>query len=197
MGVQVLRVPTCASLANPVVGLPGGSPDPLPVPRVRKLLLSLSPAPRQALSQVYFLSPEPDPGGEVAGGDSPGCNGTGHASPAGDIHPGLCGVTARKGEENLTLMCQRLSPHCCPEESSPWRCGAGMGRGSPGSDVHPQLIQNSSRAQPLLGVGGVGVPLPAWAVGSGDTVDTGGDTLQCPGFLLSKQLAWQWAQSCC
>lgn len=69
-----------------------------------------------------------------------------------------------------------LSPHSCPEESSTPRCGAGP---------PPVWLWCASRTQ---GIRGVGVPLPAWALCSGDVVARGGD-VQCPGFLLSKQLA--------
>lgn len=165
--------------------MPGGSPDPCPVSRERKLLLSLSPAPRQAvfaLSRVYFLPPEPDPRVEVAGGDSPGCDGIGRAwhlgkaRLAGDIHPGLLCCEYQKGAGKRGPGVA-VAPMGCPHTTTHGWLGKRVPR-----------LQCASQTQTYQGVGGVGGPLPVWAVCLGDVMARGGD-VQCPGFLLSRQLA--------
>lgn len=185
MGVQVLCVPTCAMC---VPGKFGGWWVPRPLPCAQREKIASLPLPLLqgkaafALSQVYFLSPEPDPRREVAGGDRPGFSGIGRVwhvgkvSLAGDIHPGLCDVTATKGGENLTVVWQGLG-WAAQRNPAP----RGVGRGSPGCGVHPELIQNSALAG-CQRCWGTSARLGCVLGGHG------GVTLQCPGFLLPEQL---------
>lgn len=149
---------------------------PRPLPCAQREKIASLPLPcskaRLRLLSVRFISSHLSQ--SLAGGDRPGFSGTGRVwrvgkvSLAGDIHPGLCGVTATKRGENLTLVWQGLG-WAAQRNPAP----RGVGRGSPGCGVHPELIQNcESRTQPLLGVRGVGAPLPAWAVCWGDMVGT-------------------------
>lgn len=93
----------------------------------------------------------------------------------GTFIQGCCAASTRKGQENPALVWQWLR-WAVPTQPPM----AGWGRGSPGSSVHPKL--RLIRVSEVLG------SLPVWAVCLGDVMARGGD-VQCPGFLLSRQLA--------
>lgn len=160
---------------------------PRPLPCAQREKIASLPLPRSKarlrLLSVRFISSHLSQ--SLAGGDRPGFSGTGRVwrvgkvSLAGDIHPGLCGVTATKRGENLTLVWQGLG-WAAQRNPAP----RGVGRGSPGCGVHPELIQNSSFAG-CQRCWGTSARLGCVLGGHG------GDTLQCPGFLLPEQLAWQ------
>lgn len=116
---------------------------PRPLPCAQREKIASLPLPRSKarlrLLSVRFISSHLSQ--SLAGGDRPGFSGTGRVwrvgkvSLAGDIHPGLCGLTATKRGENLTLVWQGLG-WAAQRNPAP----RGVGRGSPGCGVHPELI---------------------------------------------------------